>query len=133
MRRETVWEVHERGFQEILSRITFDQKFVNTGGKTLQLERDEHVDVTATARNSLAKSLLYHLRNLSPDAITDQFDGVRDRLFEVLRSQRRLPAFVDVAIDLHEWRFYGSADTDQSGADVKAGEREAEPFQANVR
>ena len=99
-------------FLEILSRIAFDQEFANTGGKTLQLDRDEHVDITATARNSLAKSLLYHLRNLSPDAITDQFDGVRDRLFEVLRSQRRLPAFVDVAIDLHEWRFYGSADTD---------------------
>jgi len=99
-------------FHEILSRIAFDQEFANTGGKTLQLDRDEHVDITVTARNSLAKSLLYHLRNLSPDAITAQFDGVRDRVFEVLRSQRRLPAFVDVAIDLHEWRFYGSADTD---------------------
>nr|WP_302082905.1 transposase [Salinibaculum sp. KK48] len=70
------------------------------------------MDVTSTARNSLAKSLLYHLRNLSTDAIDEQFDGVRDRLFEVLRSQRRLPDCVDVAIDLHEWRFYGSADTD---------------------
>ena len=70
------------------------------------------MDVTSTSRNPLAKSLLYHLRNLSTDAIDDQFDGVRDRLFEVLRSQRRLPAFVDVAIDLHEWRFYGSGETD---------------------
>ena len=60
-------------FQEILSRIAFDQEFANTGGKTLQLDRDEHVDITATARNSLAKSLLYHLRNLSPDAISKQF------------------------------------------------------------
>ncbi|SNR57327.1 transposase [Halorubrum vacuolatum] len=99
-------------FLEILSRIAFDQEFANTGGKTLQLDRKEQVDITSTARNSLAKSLLHHLRNLSTDAIDDQFDGVRDRLFEVLRAQRRLPAFVDVAIDLHEWRFYGSADTD---------------------
>jgi hypothetical protein len=99
-------------FLEILSRIAFDQEFANTGGKTLQLDRDEHVDVTSTARNSLAKSVLYHLRNLSTDAINAQFDGVRNSLFEVLRSQRRLPAHVDVAIDLHEWRFYGSADTD---------------------
>ena len=52
------------------------------------LNRDEHVDITATARNSLAKSLLYHLRNLSAKAITDPFDRVRDRVFEVLRSQR---------------------------------------------
>ena len=99
-------------FVEILSRIAFDHEFANTGGKTLQLDRDEQVDVTSTSRNPLAKSLLYHLRNLSTDAIDDQFDGVRDRLFEVLRSQRRLPAFVDVAIDLHEWRFYGSGETD---------------------
>ena len=99
-------------FLEILSRIAFDQEFANTGGKTLQLDRDEQVDLTSTARNPLAKSLLYHLRNLSTDAIDDQFDGVRDRLFEVLRAQRQLPPVVDVAIDLHEWRFYGSADTD---------------------
>jgi len=99
-------------FKKILSRIAFDQEFANTGGKTLQLDRDEQVDVTSTARNSLAKSVLYHLRNLSTDAINAQFDGVRNRLFEVLRSQRRLPAHVDVAIDLHEWRFYGSVDTD---------------------
>ena len=105
-------EYTREDFTEILSRIAFDQEFANTGGKTLQLDRDEQVDVTSTARNPLAKSLLYHLRNLSTDAIDDQFDGVRDRLFEVLRSQRRLPAFVDVAIDLHEWRFYGSAETD---------------------
>jgi len=70
------------------------------------------VDVTSTTRNPLAKSLLYHLRNLSTDAIDDRFDGVRQQVFEVLRSQRRLPAFVNVAIDLHEWRFYGSAETD---------------------
>ncbi len=99
-------------FLEILSRIAFDQEFANTGAKILQLDRDEHVDITSTARNPLAKSLLYHLRNLSMDAIDDQFDRVRDRLFEVLRAQRRLPAFVDVATDLHEWRFYDSADTD---------------------
>jgi len=105
-------EYTREDFLEILSRIGFDQEFANTGGKTLQLARDERVDVTSTARNSLAKSLLYHLRNLSTDAIDAQFDGVRDRLFDVLRSQRRLPACVDVAIDLHEWRFYGSADTD---------------------
>ena len=49
---------------------------------------------------------------LNADAIDAQFDGVRDRLFQILRSQRLLPDRVDVAIDLHEWRFYGSADTD---------------------
>ncbi|WP_396613964.1 transposase (plasmid) [Haloferax sp. S1W] len=43
-------------FREILSRIAIDHEFANTGGKTLQLDRDEQVDVTSTARNPLAKS-----------------------------------------------------------------------------
>jgi hypothetical protein len=97
---------------EVLSRIAFDQEFANTGGKTVQLDRSEPVDVTSTARNPLAKSLLYHLRHLDTDAIDAQFDGVRDHLFQALRSLRLLPPRVDIAIDLHEWRFYGSADTD---------------------
>jgi len=64
-------EYTREDFVEILSRIAFDHEFANTGGKTLQLDRDEQVDVTSTARNPLAKSLLYHLRNLSTDAIDD--------------------------------------------------------------
>ncbi|SEP12015.1 hypothetical protein SAMN04487948_1159 [Halogranum amylolyticum] len=99
-------------FLEVLSWIAFNQQFANIGGKTVQLDRSEPVDVTSTARNPLAKSLLYHLRHLEADAIETQFDGVRDRLFHVLRSRRLLPSHVDVAIDLHEWRFYGAADTD---------------------
>ena len=87
---------------EVLSRIAFDQEFANTGGKTVQLDRSEPVDVTSTARNLLAKSLLYHLRQLDADAIELGVDGVRDRLFHVLRSQRLLPDHADVAIGLHK-------------------------------
>ena len=47
---------------EILSPIVFDQEFANTGEKTLQLDRDEHVGITAVARNSLGElpTLLAH-------------------------------------------------------------------------
>ncbi len=108
-----MWELHERGAsRSSLSRVAFEQEFANTAGKTCQLNNGEPVDVTSTARNGLAKSLLYHLRNLEADAIDDQFDGVRDDLFEILRKQRLVPDCVDVAIDLHQWRFYGDADTD---------------------
>ncbi|UHQ98088.1 transposase (plasmid) [Natrinema zhouii] len=99
-------------FEKLLSRVTFEQEFANTAGKTCQLNNGEPVDVTSTARNGLAKPLLYHLRNLEADAIDDQFDGVRDDLFEILRKQRLLPNCVDVAIDNHQWRFYGDVDTD---------------------
>lgn len=107
------WGTYTREeFLDLLSQIAFDQEFANTGGKTQQLDQGEPVDVTSTARNRLAKSFLYHLRNLSADAIDAQFDGVRDRLFTILRKRRVLPDRVDVAIDLHEWRYYGTADTD---------------------
>ena len=99
-------------FLDLLSQIAFDQEFANTGGKTYQLDQSEPVDITSTARNQLAKSFLYHLRNLSADDIDSQFDGVRDQLMKILRERRLLPDCVDLAIDLHEWRYYGTADTD---------------------
>ncbi|WP_435100220.1 transposase [Halorubrum sp. N11] len=44
-------EYMREDFCGILSRIAFEQEFANTGGKTLQLDRGEQVDVTSTARN----------------------------------------------------------------------------------
>ena len=49
-------DTRKRIFKTKLSRIAFEQDFANTGGKTLQLDRDEHVDITATARNPLANT-----------------------------------------------------------------------------
>jgi hypothetical protein len=110
-------------FEQVLSRIAFDQEFANTGGKTVQLGRSEPVDVMPTVWNPRAKSLLYHLRHLDVDAIDAQFDGVRDSLFQPLRSLRLLLPRVDAAIDLDEWRFYGSADTDHVLAIILTSER----------
>jgi hypothetical protein len=64
------------------------------------------------ARNQLAKSFLYHLRNLSTDALDAKFDAIRDHLFAILRKRRLLPDHVALAIALHEWRYYCTADTD---------------------
>jgi hypothetical protein len=99
-------------FEKVLSRIAFEQEFANTGGKTCQLNRDDPTDGLLPTRNSLAKSLLYHLRQLEQDAIDTQFDGVRTRLIQHAREQRLLPDLVDVAIDIHDWRFYGNKETD---------------------
>src|SRR6056297_4018524 len=62
-------------FLEVLSRIAFEQEFANTGGKTVQLARSEPVDVTSTARNLLAQSLLYHLRQLDTQDTGTQCHG----------------------------------------------------------
>lgn len=99
-------------FLEVLSRIAFEQEFANTGGKLQQLADDTLIAERLFTRNPLAKSLLYHLRQLETDAIKTQFDGVRDNLIHTLREQRLLSSLVDIAIDIHDWRFYGSKDTE---------------------
>ncbi|WP_136592173.1 transposase [Salinigranum halophilum] len=96
-------------FEKVLARSAFDGEFVHTTAKELQLARGEDIDLQH--RSPLAKSLLYHLRNLSPDAIDAQFDGVRVATFAHARRQRAFARPVDVALDIHEWLYYGSAET----------------------
>jgi len=98
-------------FEKVLARSAFDGKFVHTTAKELQLARGEDIDLQH--RSPLAKSLLYHLRHLSPDAIDAQFDGVRTATFAHARRQRAFARPVDVALDIHEWLYYGSSDTPQ--------------------
>lgn len=100
-------------FLDVLSLIAFEQEFANTGGKLQQLRNGETTGDQLSTRNSLAKSLLYHLRQLETDAIDTQFDDVRDRLLQTVRKQRLLPDLVDVAIDIHDWRFYGDKETER--------------------
>ena len=96
-------------FQTVLARSSFDGEFVHTTAKELQLARNEDIDLQQ--RSPLAKSLLYHLRGLSPDAIDAQFDGVRTATFAHARRRRAFTRPVDVALDIHEWLYYGSDDT----------------------
>jgi len=98
-------------FQKVLARSSFDGEFVHTAAKALQLARGDDLDLQH--RSPLAKSLLYHLRNLSPDAIDAQFDGVRTATFAHARRQQAFARPVDVALDIHEWLYYGSSDTPQ--------------------
>lgn len=57
-------------FQRVLARIAFDSEFANTGAKAYQLARGDDIAIDATARNPLARALLYHLRGLDADAVT---------------------------------------------------------------
>ena len=98
-------------FEKVLARSAFDGEFVHTTAKELQLARGEDIDLQH--RSPLAKSLLYHLRHLSPDAIDAQFDGVRAATFAHARRQRAFARPVDVALDIHEWLYYGSSETPQ--------------------
>ena len=96
-------------FTQVLARSAFNGEFVHTTAKELQLLRGDELDVQQ--RSPLAKSLLYHLRGLHPDAIDAQFDGVRAATFAHARHQRAFARPVNVALDIHEWLYYGSAET----------------------
>jgi IS4 transposase len=98
-------------FQRVITRIAFDNEFANAGAKAYQLARGEDVDVGAESRNSLARALLYHLRGLDADAVDDQFDRVRDAVLDEAARNRLFSRPVDVAIDVHDWLYYGDTET----------------------
>jgi hypothetical protein len=98
-------------FQPLLSRIAFDNEFANAGAKAYQLARGDDVSIEGTARNPLARALLYNLRDLSADGIDDQFDAVREAIFTHAARNRVFEKPVDVAIDIHDWLFYGDEET----------------------
>ncbi|ELY93722.1 transposase [Natrialba taiwanensis] len=98
-------------FQRVLARIAFDNEFANTGAKAYQLARGDDIAIDATARNPLARALLYHLRGLDAGAVDDQFDRVRDAILDEAARNRVFTRPVDVAIDVHDWLYYGDEET----------------------
>lgn len=98
-------------FQRVLARIAFDNEFANAGAKAYQLARGDEVDVGTESRNPLARALLYHLRGLGADAVDGQFDRVRDAVLTEAARNRLFTQPVDVAIDVHDWLYYGDRDT----------------------
>ncbi|MFP8958927.1 transposase [Natrialbaceae archaeon A-CW3] len=96
-------------FARVLTRSAFEQEFTNTSARHLQLARGETLDLDD--RSPLAKSLLYNLGTMDVDAIAGQFDGVHDQFIAQARKARRFPTTAEVALDLHEWLYYGSKQT----------------------
>ncbi|WP_254532911.1 transposase [Natrinema gelatinilyticum] len=98
-------------FLEVLARIAFHNEFANTGARAYQLARGDDISIDATARNPLARALLYHLRGLDADAVDDQFDRVRDAILKEAARNRVFTRPVDIAIDVHDWLYYGAEET----------------------
>ena len=96
-------------FSRVLTRSAFHREFTNTSARHLQLARGEELDLEE--RSPLSKSLLYHLGEMDADAINDQFDGIRGQFLAQARKARRFPPTAEVALDLHEWLYYGSKQT----------------------
>ena len=98
-------------FDPVLSRIAFDNEFANAGAKAYQTARGDDGAIETTARNPLARALLYNLRALDADGIDDQFDAVREEILTHAARTRVFEKPVDVAIDIHDWLFYGDGET----------------------
>jgi len=98
-------------FDPVLSRIAFDNEFANAGAKAYQCARGDDVSLDTHARNPLARALLYNLRDRSADGIDDQFDAVREQILTQAARARAFEKPVDVAIDVHDWLFYGDEET----------------------
>jgi hypothetical protein len=98
-------------FERLLGRIALDNEFANAGAKAYQLARGEDVAVDTDARNPLARALLYHLRGLAPDAVDAQFTRIHEALLKAAARDRVFTRPVDVAVDVHDWLYYGDADT----------------------
>ena len=98
-------------FEPVLSQIAFDNEFANAGAKAYQCTRGEDVALETEARNLLARALLYNLRELDAASIDEQFAAVREAIFTHAGRLRGFEKPVDVAIDIHDWLFYGKAET----------------------
>ncbi|WP_227015100.1 transposase [Natronorubrum aibiense] len=97
---------------ELLVQSGLDNEFVNTTAKRRQLDQPTVTEIDPERPAPLAKALLYHLRTIELDAVDQQFDRVQQELFEQAAVARLFTTKVDVAIDIHDWLFYGDEDTD---------------------
>lgn len=96
---------------DLLTHISLDGEFANSGGKTDRLRDGDRSLIRNDQRCPLAKALGYQLRGLDPDQIATQFDAVLDRIRTHARKVRLVDGAVDLAIDEHDWLFYGDKDT----------------------
>jgi hypothetical protein len=100
-------------FAKLLVRSAFRNEFVNTVAKQLLLTQSDVTESELPHHQPRAKALLYHLRALPLDAVDTQFDRVHEVLFAQAASARLFTRPVDVAIDIHDWPYYGSKHTDR--------------------
>jgi hypothetical protein len=98
-------------FHDVLARVALDNEFANTGAKAYQLARNEDVTVDSDTRNPLARALLYHLRGLGADGGAAPCAGVREAILAEAARNRLFTRPVDVAIDVHDWLYYGTSET----------------------
>ncbi len=106
-------------FLDFLTYIAITKDFATNGLKTYRLLREKAPS---------ADTLLYHLRKLSIEEILTQFDLVFDKLLEDAKRKGKFRNPVDVAIDIHDWLYYGEWDDYVIGTKPERGTHKAYKF-----
>lgn len=96
---------------DLLAHCGITGEFANGGAKTHRQASDGSV-VPSDTRCPISRALGRQLRHLDFPAIMTQYDAIFKELHTLARSARLLPRQADLAIDVHDWRFYGDPDTD---------------------
>ncbi|MFB6266172.1 MAG: transposase [Halodesulfurarchaeum sp.] len=96
----------------LLTHCSLENEFANTGAKTRAVQTDTDVSLRSDDRSSVAKALGYHLRELDRDDVSHQFDTVFEQIRDLAQRARLFTSPVDLAIDVHDWLFYGEEATE---------------------
>lgn len=97
---------------DLLTHISLEEEFANSGAKTRRIRAGQSTHLRADRRSPVAKALGYHLRALDPPQVHAQFDAVLGEIRSLATRARLFTGRVDLAIDEHEWLFYGDDDTE---------------------
>lgn len=97
---------------ELLAYCAIHGEFVNDGAKTRAVTTDETATLRTDRRCPIARVVGHHLRKLDRHEIADQFQTVTDELCRLAARARLFTAPVALAIDIHDWLFYGDKETD---------------------
>lgn len=97
---------------ELLAHCAIADEFANGGAKTRRIADGELTDLRSDRRSPTAKALGHHLRGLEHDQISAQFEAIFDEFRRLGEKARLFTHSVDVAIDVHDWLFYGDETTE---------------------
>ena len=105
-------EYEQTELLELLAHCGIADEFANGGAKTRRIAGGELTGLRNDHRSSPAKALGYHLRGLDRREISEQFEVVLDELYGLGAKTRQFTRPVDIAIDVHDWLFYGDKETE---------------------
>ena len=97
---------------ELVAHCGIADEFANGGAKTRRVATGEMNGLRNDHRSPTAKALGHHLRGLERNAIIEQFAEVFDEFRRLAAKSRLFTGPVDVAIDIHDWLYYGDAETE---------------------